>query len=175
MVAGCSDVDLAKYEMLALVTQQRLNNVLSKHGRLNAEDPADCRAVLGALREDVMAELDEATRMLVTGDRGGGGGGGGGGGRRPRTELQRVLTKAAKETIQEYVVAERRLVATAASGGGGGSSGSSHRGGGSSGGGGGMAPPMQVQLRRELSDEGRKLVGRALGGVLEGEDGKRRE
>ena len=167
MVAGCSDVDLAKYEVLALVTQQRLNNVLSKHGRLNAEDPADCRAVLGALREDVMAELDEATRMLVTGDRGGGGGGGGGGGRRPRTELQRVLTKAAKETIQEYVVAERRLVATAASGGGGGSS--------DGGGGGGMAPPMQVQLRRELSDEGRKLVGRALGGVLEGEDGKRRE
>jgi Rnl2 family RNA ligase len=52
------DEKLAAIEIAALVTQQRLANVLSKIGRVNPKDREACRALLQDLKEDVAEALD---------------------------------------------------------------------------------------------------------------------
>merc|ERR1712060_1002264 len=45
--------ELTRVEMMALVTEQRLANVLSKTGRVDPGDRAACRQLLEDLKEDV--------------------------------------------------------------------------------------------------------------------------
>ena len=58
---GSSGYDAAQQlllcEMLALVTENRLNNVLSKHGRIHKGDKAGCKLVLHDLKVDVIEDL----------------------------------------------------------------------------------------------------------------------
>jgi len=51
--------ELVRLEVTALVTEQRLANVLSKIGRVDPTDRAACRQVLGDLQADVLDALDE--------------------------------------------------------------------------------------------------------------------
>eukprot|EP00428_Durinskia_dybowskii_P024301 CAMPEP_0170246778 /NCGR_PEP_ID=MMETSP0116_2-20130129/23176_1 /TAXON_ID=400756 /ORGANISM="Durinskia baltica, Strain CSIRO CS-38" /LENGTH=408 /DNA_ID=CAMNT_0010497655 /DNA_START=91 /DNA_END=1317 /DNA_ORIENTATION=+ len=48
---------LVEYEIIALVTQQRLANVLSKTGRVDSTDRAACRALLQAFKDDVVEDM----------------------------------------------------------------------------------------------------------------------
>lgn len=51
--------DLVRYEMQACVTQQRLDNVLSKTGRVDPRNKAACCHLLETLKEDVRDALEE--------------------------------------------------------------------------------------------------------------------
>lgn len=64
--AGADAESLLRYEMMAAVTEQRLDNVVSKVGRVDPHDRAACRALLDELMRDVeQSLLDEA---LLAGD-----------------------------------------------------------------------------------------------------------
>jgi hypothetical protein len=51
--------DLVRYEMEACVTEQRLNNVLSKTGRVDPKSKPACRKLLEDLKQDVTEALDK--------------------------------------------------------------------------------------------------------------------
>jgi Rnl2 family RNA ligase len=51
--------EVLRYELLANVTQQRLANAVSKHGRLDPNDRDGCRQLLRAFEEDVLEALVE--------------------------------------------------------------------------------------------------------------------
>lgn len=67
---GSSGYDAAQQlllcEMLALVTENRLNNVLSKHGRIHKGDKAGCKLVLHALKADVIEDLAATVEQGLT-------------------------------------------------------------------------------------------------------------
>jgi len=60
-----SSEDLASLEVAALVTEQRLANVLSKIGRVDAADKQACREVLQGLKDDVAEALDPAEAQVL--------------------------------------------------------------------------------------------------------------
>merc|ERR1712118_308332 len=57
--------ELVRYEMEACVTEQRLDNVLSKIGCVDPQDKAACRQLLEGLKEDVHEALEEEDRIVL--------------------------------------------------------------------------------------------------------------
>lgn len=89
--ASFSAPDLVELELVALITSQRLDNVLSKHGRVDPTDTGACRALLRAFKADILdAFLDGQGCSLE--DASGGAG-------TVYRELLVVLEREAKQTI----------------------------------------------------------------------------
>merc|ERR1711904_355744 len=63
---GSADMkqDLVRYEMQACVTEQRLDNVLSKTGRVDPRNKSACCHLLEALKEDAREALEEDDRHV---------------------------------------------------------------------------------------------------------------
>jgi Rnl2 family RNA ligase len=59
--------DIVKYEVEACVTEQRLNNVLSKTGHVDPQNKAACRQLLEDLKEDIHEALAEDDRIILLG------------------------------------------------------------------------------------------------------------
>merc|ERR1740121_1703043 len=59
--------ELALMEVAALVTEQRLANVLSKIGRVEATDREACRQLLQALKDDVAEALEPSDAQVLQG------------------------------------------------------------------------------------------------------------
>eukprot|EP00930_Biecheleria_cincta_P001774 TRINITY_DN102874_c0_g1_i1.p1 TRINITY_DN102874_c0_g1~~TRINITY_DN102874_c0_g1_i1.p1 ORF type:complete len:379 (-),score=66.83 TRINITY_DN102874_c0_g1_i1:87-1223(-) len=59
--------ELARIEIAALITEQRLDNVLSKVGRVNVRDQKACRQLLEDFKQDVRESLEEADLGVLTG------------------------------------------------------------------------------------------------------------
>merc|ERR1712093_565393 len=57
--------DLVRYEVEACVTEQRLDNVLSKTGRVEPRDKAACNQLLDGLKEDVREALEDEDRVVL--------------------------------------------------------------------------------------------------------------
>lgn len=94
--------ELARMEMMALVTEQRLANVLSKIGRVDPSDRAACRQVLNDLKEDVCEALDDGDAETV----------------RSSLNLQQELDSLCRELITLELVGGRGRRRTSASGAG---------------------------------------------------------
>lgn len=59
--------ELTRIEILALITEQRLDNVLSKIGRVNARDQQACRQLLEDFKQDVRESLEESDIDILRG------------------------------------------------------------------------------------------------------------
>lgn len=91
---GMSEEDLVGVEIAALVTEQRLANVLSKTGRVDPTDRSACRQLLGDFKEDVRDALEEGDAAAL----------------QLSEALQTTLDGLCREVITQELLRARRAV-----------------------------------------------------------------
>lgn len=85
-------LEMASYEVASCITEQRLDNVLSKTGRVDPHDRSACRQLLQDLKADVAESLEDEDRMLLQGSE----------------ELQQQLDSGCRDLITQRLLGKRR-------------------------------------------------------------------
>ena len=62
---SASEEEIVKFEIMSLITPQRVDNTLSKIGRVVLGDKKACRELLDAYKEDVIQSLAESDQLVV--------------------------------------------------------------------------------------------------------------
>jgi len=84
--------ELVSIEVVASVTEQRLDNVLSKIGRVDIRDQQGCRRVLEDFKQDVRESLEDADLEVLRGS----------------ADLEETLDKLCRSLIKERLLGKNR-------------------------------------------------------------------
>ena len=106
-IAHLASVEMTlRYELLAAVNEQRLESVLSKHGRIEATDRQACRRLLEDFKRDVEEALVEDGLLEAVGSL-----------RSRHAELHQDLDNASRRVITAFLRAELRQSTSTSVGG----------------------------------------------------------